>query len=473
MSIRVRLNALIVTVSGVGLVLLVAAMVLSAGPRIRAESDSTMRLAKEFVETAIESLQGTNNPGARLKVLLDGLKELRHVRIYRADDQQAVNANDAETSSAAADVPGWLARMGRSTPAAHVPVVVNGEDFGTLVIAPRLFDEASEVWDSLVNFTLGGAALAIAVVLLTSIMIAHLLKPIRKVGDALMVLDSGRYDVAVPEGGPPEIADICRKLNRLAATLESTVSENKRLAERIIRVQDEERKDLARELHDEFGPYLFAIRAATSALKIEIQRGGNNQKKLLQTCDTLVGHMETMQRMNRNVLHRLRPMGLAEYGLKAKLTSLLALLRESHPQVVINLSVDDDLPISDETSNLTIYRLVQEGLTNAFRHADATCVDITVASALPGEAPANIAGERSIVHVTVSDDGRGLPDAVKPSYGIAGMSERVWASGGKMSLTSRPGGGVTLDAWVPVSAGIGTDAAGPGEYQDERREWPV
>jgi len=453
MSIRFRLNALIIAVSGLGLALLVAAMVLNAGPRIRAESDSTMRLAMEFVETTIASLEGTPDPGARLKVLLGALKELRHVHIYRSDEPHP--HVDESTKGV---VPGWLARMARPSPAAKVPVVVNGEDFGTLVIAPRLGDEASEIWDSIVNFALGGAVLAVAVVLLTSLMIAHLLRPIKDVGEALLVLDSGRYSVAVPEGGPPEIASICRKLNRLAGTLGAAVSENKRLAQRLLRVQDEERKDLARELHDEFGPYLFAVRAAVSALKVEIKRGATDQEKLLGTCDTLVGHMETIQRMNRNVLQKLRPMGLEEYGLKAKLTSLLALLRESHPQLTILLTMDDDLPAGDETYNLTVYRLVQEGLTNAVRHAEATRVEVTIGAAAPDDIPAGIqAKARPVVHVAVADNGRGLPKEAKPSYGIAGMSERVWASGGEMRLTSPAGGGVRLDAWIPTESGDGKE----------------
>ena len=91
-----------------------------------------------------------------------------------------------------------------------------------------------------------------------SLLIGHLLKPIKTVGDALMVLDSGRYDVVVPETGPPEISDICRKLNRLATHWSARSRRTGSLAERIICVQDEERKDLARELHDELGPYLFA-----------------------------------------------------------------------------------------------------------------------------------------------------------------------------------------------------------------------
>ena len=452
MSIRFRLNALIVAVSALGLLVLVAAMIISAGPRIRAENDSIMRLAKEFVETTIASIQGTADPEARLKVLLGGLQELRHVHIYRIDDPSAPLSVIPE-EPVTGDAPAWLSRLALPLPGEKVPIVVNGKDFGTLVIAPRVSDEAAEIWDSIVSFTIGGAGIAIAAAFLISILIAHLLKPIKSIGEALMVLEAGRYDVVVPESGPPEISDICRKLNQLAATLEVTVSENRRLAQRIIRVQDEERKDLARELHDELGPYLFAIRAAITAHRAELQRGGNDRVKLLQTCDTLVERMETIQRMNRGVLQKLRPMGLEEYGLKAKLTSLVALLRESHAQVQINLAVDDDLPACDETSNLTIYRLVQEGLTNAFRHADATVVDIAIGRARADEGPPAIREKsQPVIHVIVADNGRGLPDSVKPSYGITGMSERVWATGGEMRLSSRAGGGVALDAWIPIAA---------------------
>ena len=172
--------------------------------------------------------------------------------------------------------------------------------------------------------------------------------------------------------------------------------------------------------------------------------------------------METIQRMNRGVLLKLRPLGLEEYGLKAKVTSLLAMLRDSHPHVRINLSVDDDLPACDETSNLTLYRLVQEGVTNALRHADAKNVDISVETATHGpDALFKTAGQ-PIVHVSITDDGRGLPEGVKTSYGIAGMSERVWATGGEMRLTNRIGGGLTLDAWVPASAAAPSPSARAG-----------
>ncbi len=450
MSIRFRLNLLFMALLSLALVTFLLAMFVSAGPRIQAENDSIMRLAKEFVETTIESLQGTTDPGKRLEVLLDGLKDLRHVRIYRAGDHDAQAAADAPPGG---EAPAWLSRLADPSPVLEIPVSVNGEDFGKLVVAPRAEHEAAEIWESIVTVTVVGGMLAVATLLLMSLLIGHLLKPIRMVGDALMALDNGRYNVIVPETGPPEISDICRKLNRFAATLEGTISENRRLAERIICVQDEERKDLARELHDELGPYLFAIRAAVTALNTELQQGGNDRAVLLETCGALVEPMEMIQRVNGRVLQKLRPEGLEEFGLKAKLTSLVALLQQNHLDMTINLEVSDALPHRDETSNLTIYRVVQEGLTNAFKHSDASVIDITVEPADKSDVPAALTDvSREVVRVTVSDNGKGLPDQIKPSYGIAGMTERVWATGGEISMANRSGGGVKLDAWVPVSS---------------------
>lgn len=454
MSIRFRLNALMVTLLSLALISFVGAMIVGAGPRIRAENESIMRLSKEFVETAIESLQGTYNPQARLAVLLDGLKDLRHVRIYRAGDPTTIAQPEADAE--AEEAPAWLAQLAEPPPLMEVPVFVNGQSFGDLVIAPKAADESAEIWDSIVTFSVVGLVLAVAMLILMSLMIAHLLKPIRTVGEALLVLDSGKYDVTVPETGPPEISDICRKLNRLASTLKATISENRRLAKRIIRIQDEERKDLAHELHDELGPYLFAIRAGATTIKTEVERGGGDKHKLINTCDTLLQRIETMQQTNRRVLQKLRPMGLDEFGLKAKLASMVAMWREDHPDVKITLNVSDAIPNRDETSNLTIYRIVQEGLTNAFRHAEATQIEVVLE---PAEAASDSnngklprTGGRPSVHITVSDNGRGIAEEVRPSYGIAGMAERVWATGGEMRIFNRDGGGVTLEAWVPASA---------------------
>src|SRR5262245_33154239 len=134
MSIRFRLNALMVALLSLALISFLTAMFMSAGPRIRAENESMMRLAKEFVETAIESLQGTTNPGERLAVLLDGLKDLRHVRIYRAAHPTSPKAsNSAPGDPQPSD---WLSSFAEPEPRLAMPVFVNGQSFGELVIAP-------------------------------------------------------------------------------------------------------------------------------------------------------------------------------------------------------------------------------------------------------------------------------------------------------------------------------------------------
>jgi two-component system sensor histidine kinase UhpB len=104
---------------------------------------------------------------------------------------------------------------------------------------------------------------------------------------------------------------------------------------------------------------------------------------------------------------------------------------------------------------------VQEGLTNAFRHADATTIEIVLkpadeGAALPGAKRS--ADARPGVHVTVADNGKGLAEEMQPSYGIAGMNERVWATGGEIRLFNRGSGGVTLEAWAPASAAAATAA---------------
>jgi two-component system sensor histidine kinase UhpB len=137
--------------------------------------------------------------------------------------------------------------------------------------------------------------------------------------------------------------------------------------------------------------------------------------------------------------------------------------RENHPQVLITLDVANDIPERDETSNLTIYRIVQEGLTNAFRHAEATAIDIHLEPVGAGnDIPAGRRklGSRPALHVTVSDNGKGIVEEARPSYGIAGMTERVWATGGEIRISNRASGGVTLEAWVPASGAVDADRRG-------------
>ena len=141
-------------------------------------------------------------------------------------------------------------------------------------------------------------------------------------------------------------------------------------------------------------------------------------------------------------------MGLAELGLREALGALLRLWGESHPDVAIETKISHALGETGETADLTIYRIVQEALTNVFRHAGATSVDVTIE---PAEPPTGLRGSRGCALVRVSDNGRGLQPDHKLGHGLTGMRERVLALGGTLAVASGDGG-VTVEALVPKGA---------------------
>jgi two-component system sensor histidine kinase UhpB len=155
-----------------------------------------------------------------------------------------------------------------------------------------------------------------------------------------------------------------------------------------------------------------------------------------------------LQQLTRRILEKLRPVGLAELGLREALGALLRVWNESHPGVAIETAISPSLCETGETADLTIYRVVQEALTNVFRHADATEVNVSIA---PAERPAGEGDRRDYALVRISDNGHGLKPDQKFGFGLTGMRERLLALGGTLTVASGERG-VTIEAMVPVGA---------------------
>jgi two-component system sensor histidine kinase UhpB len=153
-----------------------------------------------------------------------------------------------------------------------------------------------------------------------------------------------------------------------------------------------------------------------------------------------------LQQFNRRILEKLRPVGLMELGLRAALGALLRLWREAHPDVVIETSISPSLDETGDTSDLTIYRVVQEALTNVFRHAGATRIDVTIEPMQPP--PALKRGAAGSALVRVRDNGSGFASVSGLGFGLIGMRERVMALGGSVTVASTDSG-VTVEAIIP------------------------
>ena len=448
LSLRWRINLLLALVLTLGLAVNVARLVLEAGPRVQAEDQSVTRLAREFVETIVGGLNEAADPQARLDQIIGDLKRLRHVSITRQTDDAAAPADLHDQDDDMRSVPAWFtALVHPGITSVSVPVSVNG-NATALVIRSNPNDEIAEIWDEIVTQLEVGSAVALALFLITMIVVGRALAPLEALSQAMTGIEAGAYDVHIEPSGAPELAAICGKLNHLAATLGAAVEEKRQLAERAISLQDLEREDIARELHDEFGPYLFALRVHAGALMRLANTATVDADGVRKHGGAILEQVHQLQQFTRRILERLRPVGLAELGLREALTALQRLWSESHPEVEIETSISHALGETGETAELTIYRVVQEALTNVFRHARATAVNVSIEPAQP---PAGVQGNRDYALVCVRDNGRGLKPDQKFGLGLTGMRERILALGGTLTVASGEGG-VTIEAMVPTHA---------------------
>lgn len=229
---------------------------------------------------------------------------------------------------------------------------------------------------------------------------------------------------------------------RRYAQLDRLLLENRRLAQDHLRAQDAERKSLARELHDELGQYLNAIK--TDA--VSIQDRAADSPPVLRAASAIVGHADHVHGVVRDLIRKLRPVGLDELGLQAALEHSLDHWQQRLPAVRFAASFEGDLDDLGEQIALALYRLVQEGLTNLSTHARARSVRIRLArTRLPPDSDESIVFE-------MTDDGCGADLSGKQSgLGLIGMRERVEMLGGRLRITTEPAKGFSIVAHIPLS----------------------
>ena len=299
LSLRARINLLLALVLTLGLAINVARLLLEAGPRVQAEDQSVIRLAREFIDTIGAGLDEAPDPEARLNQIVHDLNRLRHVSITRQGEAVERSGkvdtpdDDADTRSP----PAWFVSLVHpEQTTVNVPISIKGKP-DALLITSHPNDEMAEIWDGIVTQLQIGTVTALVLFLITARVVSRALTPIRTLSQAMTKIEAGGYDTRVKPDGPPEFAAICDKLNHLAATLGNAVDEKRRLAARVVSLQDVERKEIARELHDEFGPHLFALRAHASALTRIAETGDRNAEATRKHGGAILEQMNALQQL--------------------------------------------------------------------------------------------------------------------------------------------------------------------------------
>jgi two-component system, NarL family, sensor histidine kinase UhpB len=443
-SLRHRLNLLFAALLLAWLVVDVARMLADAGPRVREDTESLTRLMSKFVKTAIANVQDSPVPTRDLAALVANLTNLRRMRVELVSDSDPAVAS-AFVAVTDAKAPAWFRAIANAPiSVVAIPIVLRQHRFGSVLIVADPSDEIDEVWAAAEKETAAGGALALAVLFASSLFVRRALRPLALAGAALARLQSGDYSARVEPTGSPEFVETCLKINSLAGSLSALRATNEELIERLLDVQDAERKAIAHELHDEIGPHLFALRAKAAVLASSLEKEGRGDATAVAI--SIRDQVEALQGHNRRILAHLRPVALEELGLIEALRALVEQWREDEPNVELAFSADARVAELGERANLMTYRFVQEALTNAFRHSHARRIEVTLAYDEPRSTGSVRDPALAGLSIRISDDGRGIAPDTAPGMGLLGMRERVRALGGAVAVGNGPNGGAVLEA---------------------------
>ena len=222
--------------------------------------------------------------------------------------------------------------------------------------------------------------------------------------------------------------------------------ETRLLTKHMDQVQEAERRHLARELHDELGQCLTAIK--TDAVLIR-NRSEETDRKIYQSAQAIIDTASHIYDVVHNMITRLRPSPLDDLGLMATLQESISKWQQRQPEITFNLITEGQLNGFDEATNMTVFRVVQEALTNAVRHADAENIMVKVIR--------DKTENSDQLKINIRDDGKGMVVNDFHSdvdFGLLGMRERAQSLGGSFDLESQLGAGVNLTITIPLGVNV-------------------
>ncbi|MCB1748728.1 MAG: methanol utilization protein MoxY [Gammaproteobacteria bacterium] len=441
MGLRLRLNLWLAGIFSLALALAVAALVHGARRAVVDEVRASAEFASSLVRGLAERAAPARDHGALVALVAEvGMHApLRHLRIaILGADGELLGGTVHRGARHAA--PRWFERL--VWPAAEALTQDIPMDAGRIRIDADPAAEIGEAWREVrvALFILVAAfagAMAVAFVFL-----GRALGPLQRLSAGLEGVEHGRYHERLPPSGIPDIDAIIARFNDMAGALGRAERDNAALAQRAIAIQEEERRYLAHELHDELGQSITAIKA------LAVSIGERADAELAARAATITEVSSDIYARVRDMMTRLHPVVLDELGLVAALGLMIDDWNARHEDCFCENVCPRTLPAFDADARIAVYRVVQEALTNVARHAAASAVRVVLELDQDGDGA-------STLHLAISDNGIGFdPDRVRRGLGLRGIGERVTALNGSWSLTSRPQDGTRIEVRVPLAGNL-------------------
>ena len=446
MRLRTRLNLVVAALSAAFLIVLIAAEVESARSSVREEIEAANRVASQLLGRLAAVYSEVGGPD----LVLHFLQQLGRVRAnevsLQSADGEVLYRSPAATYKAGRAAPAWFANLLAPQPAKFAFPLRGGV---LLVVQAEPSRAVLDAWDEISLLSAIAAAMFVLVNGLAFWSVKRTLQPFPVIADGLQRLERGDLAFRLPPLAGNEAHVIGAAFNRMAQAVQDKVQAERKAHDAEARLEErremasladqrveEERRLIAHELHDEFGQSVTAIRSLALAIA---SQGGVKDPATGEVARLISDEAARLYDAMHGLIPRLAPLSLDSLGLAATLESLVRDSQRRHPAIAITLR--QDLPVDLGPSiTLAIYRVVQEGLINALRHAQASHVDIAAHNE-----------ERHII-ATVTDDGMGLSaDWTRPGhFGLRGLSDRVQQLGGMFDIGTHEGRGVRLTADIPL-----------------------
>jgi two-component system sensor histidine kinase UhpB len=428
--------------------------VYDARTRAAIETRANVELWANHIASKVQSLAHPAELQDFANTLDKEMASVRHVSVEIKDTNGAVlvPAEQDHAGPEEGEAPSWFVTLVQpDIESRTVEITSRGQPLGSVVINGVPDDEIAEAWDLLKMLALLWLG-AIALMMVGLYFILGLvLEPLARLGGGMRELEVGHYAIRLDIPRVRELEPIAAAFNELAAALGEANAENSRLYRQLIAVQEDERREISRDLHDEFGPCLFGIMAGTTALAHHAKTLPPAQAAPILACvDEIVQVSNHLKSLNRGLLNRLRPIALGRRTITELISELIATFERRHSGIRFDLMVGVVPSTFGEGIDLTIYRCIQEGVTNAIRHGSAQTITIEISIVNAAAAPA--------VEVRVTDDGRGIDPAAAFGYGLSSMRERVQEFDGALRIEPADPRGTVLTVTIPLSDDVSTPA---------------
>jgi len=410
---------------------------------IRERVEAATRVTVQLLDTVIVSSAMNPSFGPTHIVLQDFLRSLGYVRSSHIElyDHAGNPLYISPESTFKSDVvpPEWFVKLVQP----EKEMVQRRIRYGTLIVTSSPSGSVREAWSGFRQLFLIGIGFFVTLNLMVYALLSYSLRPVRHILSAIKRVEQGDLTVKLPDFKLPEFDKIGHSLNRMVASLdaERQLEENRQLTQLIQKHIEDERRSLARELHDELGQYVTAIKTFAVAIANKTKERAPDVEASAQTIVAAANHIYDGM---HNIIRQLRPGSLDNLGLSETLRDLINSYQKQNPDLNIELSLSGELNKLGENININVFRIVQESINNVIKHAEAKHIQVNLHGNAHGD-----------LELTIRDDGKGMEIAHVDQtnhFGLLGMRERVQGLHGQFNVISslaKKSGGTTISIVIP------------------------